>query len=111
MKRHLFLSALAASAVTAVGCAGTMAEGQPSRSETAGELLDDASITTAAKAAIVGDPDARLLKIVVTTTRGEVLLEGLVNTRDAETRLLAKIRAMKGVRSVRSNLQVEEKKS
>jgi osmotically-inducible protein OsmY len=110
MKRHLILSALAASAVAAIGCAGTQAEGQPTRSETAGELLDDASTTAAVKSAIIGDPDARLFKIVVTTNRGEVLLEGLVNTRDAETRLVAKIKTMKGVRSVRSNLQVEEKK-
>jgi len=77
---------------------------------TAGEHIDDASITTQVNAIIVKDPDAKYLKIDVTTTQGNVVLAGFVNSRDTEARLVAKIGQIKGVKSVKSNLKVEEKK-
>jgi osmotically-inducible protein OsmY len=109
MMKQLMQSVLIGLAVAAAGCAGTRADGN--RSETAGQLFDDATTTTAVKSLIVGDPDAHLFRIEVTTTRGDVLLQGIVNTREAEERLVNKIRAMRGVRSVRSVLSLEEKKA
>ncbi len=77
---------------------------------TAGEYIDDSNITTQANAIIVKDPDAQYLKIDVSSTSGNVVLQGFIHDRTAEERIVAKIRQIKGVKSVKSNLEVEEKK-
>jgi osmotically-inducible protein OsmY len=58
----------------------------------------------------VKDPDAHYFKIDVTTTQGDVVLQCFVNSRQTEERLVAKIRQIRGVKSVKSLLNVEEKK-
>ena len=78
--------------------------------KTAGENIDDATITAEANAIIVKDPDAHYWKIDVTTTKGDVMLTGFVNSKEAEERLVEKIRQIRGVKSVKSFLKVEEKK-
>jgi osmotically-inducible protein OsmY len=78
--------------------------------ETAGEYIDDATMTTKVNAEIVKDPDAHYFKIDVTTTQGDVVLQGFVNSRETEERLVAKVKEIKGVKSVKSLLKVEEKK-
>jgi len=77
---------------------------------TTGEYIDDASITTEANAIIVKDPDSQYLKIEVSSTNGNVVLAGLIHDKNAEERIVAKIRQIKGVKSVKSDLKVEEKK-
>jgi len=77
---------------------------------TAGEYIDDSSITTEANAIIVKDPDAQYLKIDVSSTNGNVVLAGFIHDKKAEERIVAKISQIKGVKSVKSNLKVEEKK-
>ena len=74
---------------------------------TAGETIDDASITTEANAIIVKDHDAKFLKIDVTTTDGNVILTGFIHDKAAEERIVATIRQIKGVKSVNSSLKVE----
>ena len=80
------------------------------KGDTAGEYIDDSVITTKVNADIIKDPDAHYFKIDVTTTQGDVVLQGFVNSRETEARLVAKIRQIKGVKSVKSLLNVEEKK-
>lgn len=80
------------------------------KGETAGEYVDDSTITTKVNAIIVQDPDAHYFKIDVTTTQGDVVLQGFVNNRATEDRLAAKIRGIKGVKSVRSLLRIENRK-
>jgi hyperosmotically inducible protein len=77
--------------------------------ETTGEFIDDATTTTQVNGIIVADPDAHYLKIDVTTTKGEVLLQGFVNSRETEARLVEKIKEIKGVKSVKSLLKLQEK--
>jgi len=77
---------------------------------TAGEHIDDSSITTEVNAIIVKDPDAKYLKIDVTTTQGNVVLAGFIHDKKAEERIVEKIRQIKGVKSVKSSLKVEEKR-
>jgi osmotically-inducible protein OsmY len=77
--------------------------------ETAGENIDDATITTEVNGLIVKDPDAHYLKIDVTTTQGHVVLQGFVNSRNTEERLVGKIRQIRGVKSVKSLLKIEKK--
>jgi len=104
MKKFILLSVLMIFGLALFsGCASMTGK-------TAGEHIDDASITTEANAIIVKDPDAKFLKIDVTTTDGNVVLAGFIHDRAAEDRIVAKIRQVKGVRSVQSNLKVEDKK-
>jgi osmotically-inducible protein OsmY len=77
---------------------------------TAGEYIDDSTITTEANAIIVKDPDAQYLKIDVSSTNGNVVLTGFIHDKEAEERIVAKISQIKGVKSVKSLLKVEERK-
>ena len=78
--------------------------------KTAGETIDDATIVTQANSIIVKDQDAKFLKTDVSSTDGNVVLVGFIHDRSAEDRIVAKIRQLKGVKSVQSNLKIEEKK-
>lgn len=84
-------------------------------SETVGEYIDDSTITAQVNAMIIKEPNAHYLKIDVTTTDRAVVLQGLIDNRDTEVRLVEKIRKISGVKSVKSLLvvkeAVEEKKS
>jgi osmotically-inducible protein OsmY len=78
--------------------------------ETTGEYIDDSAMHTQATAIVVKDPDAHYFKIDVTVTQGDVVLTGFVNSRETEERLITKIREIRGVKSVKSLLKVEERK-
>jgi osmotically-inducible protein OsmY len=104
MKRVALLTVLVVFGITLFsGCASMTGI-------TAGEYIDDATITTEANAVIVKDADAQYLKIDVASTQGNVVLTGYVNSKQTEERLVDKIRQIKGVKSVKSLLKVEEKK-
>jgi len=104
MKNFIVLTVLMIFGVTLfTGCASITGQ-------TAGEKIDDATITTKANAMIVKDPDAQFLKINVDTTQGNVVLTGFVNSKETEERLVSKIEQIRGVQSVKSLLKVEEKK-
>jgi osmotically-inducible protein OsmY len=100
------LAALLLTAALAVSCATTPTP-KEGPGESAGRYLDDAAMTANVNTVIVGDRDAQYFKIDVSTTQGVVLLQGSINNRESEERLLAKIRTMRGVRSVKSELRVD----
>jgi osmotically-inducible protein OsmY len=77
---------------------------------TAGEYIDDSNITTQANAIIIKEPDAGYWKIDVSSTDGNVVLQGFIHDKKAEERIVSKIRQIKGVKSVKSLLKVQEKK-
>ena len=104
MKKVIFMAVLMVFALALIsGCASMTGR-------TTGEYIDDSNITTEANAIIVQDPDAKYLKIDVSSTGGNVILAGFIHDKKAEERIVAKIRQIKGVKSVKSNLKVEEKK-
>jgi len=76
--------------------------------ETAGEYIDDSTITSQVNGVIVKDPGAQYFKITVTTTQGDVVLQGFVNDKDTESQLIEKIKQIRGVKSVKSLLKLEE---
>jgi osmotically-inducible protein OsmY len=78
--------------------------------ETAGEKIDDERIITDANAVIIKDPDAHYFKIEVSSHQGDVVLTGFVNNHETESRLANKIRDIRGVKSVKSLLKIEQKK-
>jgi hyperosmotically inducible protein len=104
MKKVIFMAVLMVFELALFPCPALMA------GETVGEYIDDSTITTQVKVVIVKDPDAHYLKIDVTTTQGDVVLQGFVNSKETEERLVAKIMAIRGVKSVKSLLKVEERK-
>lgn len=104
MKKIIFMSVLMVFVVALFsGCASITGR-------TAGEHIDDSSITTEANAIIVKDHDAQYFKIDVSSTKGNVVLAGFIHDKKAEERIVAKIRQIKGVKSVKSDLKVETKK-
>jgi osmotically-inducible protein OsmY len=104
MKNVIFLTVLVVFGLALFsGCASMTGR-------TTGEYIDDSKITTEANAIIVKDPDAQYLKIDVSSTAGNVVLAGFIHDKKAEERIVAKIRQIKGVKSVKSDLKVEEKK-
>ncbi len=74
---------------------------------TAGQNVDDATIKSEINGKILADPNLKFFQIDVASFDGNVTLSGAVPNRDAETRLLNIARNTKGVKSVKSNLQIK----
>jgi osmotically-inducible protein OsmY len=104
MKKFILLTVLMVFGLVLLsGCASMTGE-------TAGENIDDSTIHTKATTIVVQDPDAHYFKIDVSVTKGDIVLTGLVNSRETEQRIVRKIREIKGVKSVKSLLKLEVKK-
>ena len=74
--------------------------------KTVGETIDDATITTRVKTALLNDPDVGGMRIDVDTTMGVVTLNGVVKSKDEEAKAIAVARRISGVKDVKSTLQV-----
>jgi osmotically-inducible protein OsmY len=93
----LFVAALL---LSALGCAST------SKQESTGEYVDDTVITTRVKTAILNEPSLKVLQINVETYRNVVQLSGFVGTGAEMTRAVELARAVKGVSSVKNDMQL-----
>jgi osmotically-inducible protein OsmY len=71
-----------------------------------GETIDDATITAQVKTSLLNDPQVAGLKIDVDTFKGVVTLSGAVKTPAERDKAIALARQTKGVRDVKSTLQV-----
>jgi hyperosmotically inducible protein len=87
----------------AVSCAAI--EGR----ETAGQDVDDATISTRIRSAYVADPTVSAMQVHVETMRGVVELSGFVDSRKAEDRAVELARGQQGVVSVRDELVIRHK--
>ena len=74
--------------------------------KTVGETIDDATVTTRVKTALLNDPDVAGLRIDVDTFKGLVTLSGAVKTAAERDKAIAIARKINGVRDVKSTLQV-----
>ncbi len=93
------IAVLTAALVVMTGC-------QSMTGETAGENVDDASITTAVKAKLAAEKAASLTQIGVETTLRVVHLTGVV-ANDAHRQRAGELAgSVKGVREVRNDIQV-----
>jgi hyperosmotically inducible periplasmic protein len=68
--------------------------------------LDDATLTTRVKTALLNDPEIGGRRIEVETVRGVVTLSGQVRSDAEEAKALQIARSVPGVAEVRSALQV-----
>lgn len=96
----MFAAALAAGGIAACGTSNTGTE------RTAGQVLDDATMTARVKTALAKEPGVSALAINVDTARGVVSLHGRVATQEEATRAVNAAKRVSGVRSVINNLEV-----
>lgn len=101
MNTRLKLASIALAALLAFsGC--TSMTGQ-----TAGQYVDDATITASVKSKLVAEKTANLTRIDVDTTNQVVTLTGIVASADQKARAEHLARQVEGVKSVKNNLQVD----
>jgi osmotically-inducible protein OsmY len=104
MRKNSLIRLFAALAmVTAVaGCTSSTRT-----TESTGEYVDDAAITTKVKSAILAEPGLKTFQIGVETYKNVVQLSGFVDTAQEKTRAAEVAAGVSGVRSVRNNLVVK----
>jgi osmotically-inducible protein OsmY len=74
--------------------------------QSAGEYVDDASIATKVRTAIVGDPDLKLRQIDVNVMDRVVQLSGFVDSAAQKARATDVAKRVDGVRSVKNDIVV-----
>ena len=74
--------------------------------KTVGETIDDATITTRVKTALLNDPEVGGLRIDVDTALGIVTLSGVAKSRAEEQKAVAVARRIPGVKDVKSTLSI-----
>ncbi|MEO8304896.1 MAG: BON domain-containing protein [Betaproteobacteria bacterium] len=93
---------LAAIAFTAIaGCASTRTQ------ESTGQYVDDTTITTKVKAAILNDPSLKSAEINVETFKGRVQLSGFVSSKANMDQAVVVARAVGGVQSVGNDMRLK----
>ena len=101
LSTYLSAAFLAVSLVSVAGCASTATK------QSTGEYIDDSVITTKVKTAILEDPMTKVLEIKVTTVKGEVQLSGFVGSQAEANRAVELARGVKGVTSVKNDMQIK----
>ena len=102
--RPTIVSAVLALSLSIVGC--TSMTGQ-----TAGQYVDDSTITASVKAKLVGDKTANLTRIDVDTTNRVVSLNGIVESPEQKSRAEQLAMQVSGVQKIQNNLQVQKQKN
>jgi len=76
--------------------------------ETAGQYVDDSTITASVKAKLVAEKVANLTKVDVDTTNRVVSLNGIVQSPDQRKRAEELALQVSGVTRVQNNLQIQK---
>jgi hyperosmotically inducible protein len=98
--RHLRLLSIAMLAMlTLVACSSTSGR-------TAGENIDDATITAQVKSKLAAEKVSTLTKVDVDTNLRTVYLSGVVDSEETKQRAASIARSVKGVNAVVNNLSV-----
>jgi hyperosmotically inducible protein len=87
--------------ITLVACASTRTH------ESTGEYVDDSVITTKIKSLLAEDDFVKSFQISVETYKGTVQLSGFVNSQQAVDKAGQIASSVKGVQSVKNNLNVK----
>jgi len=95
----LLVLSMTAPLATACGAAATRAN--------VSAPVDDATITTRVKTALLNDPVVGGLRIDVDTFKGIVTLSGRVKSQNEQNTAIALARRIDGVKDVKSTLQIE----
>lgn len=84
------------------------ASGNPSVKESAGEYVDDATITTKVKAAFIKDKDVKASEVRVETFKGTVQLSGFATNSAAIERAVQLANKVPGVKAVRNDIRLKQ---
>lgn len=76
----------------------------------AGQFVDDQTITASVKAKLVADKAANLTRVGVKTVNGTVYLTGSVDSAEQKARAEDLANRVNGVRSIVNDIQVSERK-
>jgi hyperosmotically inducible protein len=90
--------------VLASGCGTTGTDRPDSAKKSAGTVLDDATITSKVKAALIADPDISAFKINVDTDKGVVKLKGEIKSLALRRKVETIVRGVEGVQSINNQL-------
>ena len=101
IKKYINALILAIFMSTAFGCAST------DKHEGTGEYIDDSVITAKVKTALIRDDDVKAREVNVETFKGVVQLSGFVHDARAKAKAVELARQIKGVKSVKDNMQVK----
>jgi hyperosmotically inducible periplasmic protein len=96
------LAAVLALLIVVAGC-------QATTGKTAGDTVEDATITAAVKSRLVADRAANLTRIDVDTDHGTVYLNGTVETVEQKVRAEQLAWQARGVRNVVNKLQLQRR--
>lgn len=102
--KHLFpaLALVAALGVTVSGCAAISGQ------STAGQYVDDTTITTRVKARYAKDPDVAATRIRVETLKGVVQLSGFAASATEKQKAVALAREVPDVKDVKDDIIVQK---
>lgn len=75
--------------------------------ETVGEYIDDATVTTRVKTALLGEPSLKSVPISVETMQNVVQLSGFVDSQQTKLKAAEVALRVDGVRSVNNSLIVK----
>ena len=78
--------------------------------ETAGQNVDDSTITASVKTKLAADKIGSLTRIDVDTTRQVVSLNGIVDSSEQKARAEQLASQVSGVKKVNNNLQIQKAK-
>jgi hyperosmotically inducible protein len=93
--------------IVAVVAIASMAACSATRtSRSTGETLDDATVTAKVKTALARDPATSAFRIDVESYRGDVQLNGFVDTADMKSAATRVAKSVDGVKNVSNNLEV-----
>jgi hyperosmotically inducible periplasmic protein len=84
----------------------TACAGGPNERST-GEVVDDGRILATAKAALVKDPEIKGTSVDVDVERGAVTLTGVARSQKEKDKIVETVWGVKGVKSVRSDIQIK----
>jgi osmotically-inducible protein OsmY len=87
-------------AAVLAGCAGS------ARERSTGDYVDDSTVTTKVKAALLKDPVVSGLAIQVETFKGTVQLSGFAKTEEERSRAASVAREVGGVQAVKNDIIV-----
>jgi hyperosmotically inducible periplasmic protein len=89
----------------AAGCAGTTAQ------RSAGNVIDDGVLISRVKTALIRNDETKARQIDVEVYRGEVQLNGFVDSATEKAAAATTARSVQGVQAVRNNLQIRADRS
>src|SRR5437868_9478546 len=104
--RNLLAAAAVAATLTLGACATS--SDKSSKQETAGQYVDDATVTAKVKTAIASDVGVKAAASVnVETFRGVVQLSGFADSDDQAGKAVTAAKKVSGVRSVKNDIRIK----